>query len=74
MRIELIPENPQKDLGVVRIEIVRIFKTDEDYYDDNSASFEFSYNQDDSASYEMMTDQIAKKYNISKDSISINYD
>ena len=31
MRIELIPENPQKDLGVVRIEIVRIFKTDEDY-------------------------------------------
>ncbi|MDY2843738.1 MAG: hypothetical protein SOT81_07100 [Treponema sp.] len=74
MKIELIPENPQKDLLIVRIEIVRIFKNDEEYYDDDSASFNFSYNQDDPESYDMMINQISEKYNIPEDFISVNFD
>lgn len=72
IRIDLFTENGQKDLGIERIELVRIIYDDGSSEDDNSSSFEYSYHEDDRESFEMMLNQIAGKYGVSKDVININ--
>lgn len=72
-RIDLFPENGQKDLGIERIELVQIFYHDGSSEYDNSSGFEFSYHENDRESFETMINQIAHKYGVLSDMININF-
>lgn len=73
VEVKLYPENPQKDLGVVRIEQVSCVNADGDEEDMPELGFGYQYSEESQESYMSMVSEIAQKLGVSKDIINVEY-
>ena len=72
--IILIPENPQKDNGITRIERIDLENENGDIEQDASVGFEYSFHEEEDNSFLDMKHEIAKYYGVDPSIIRLQLD